>query len=86
MASKPQNHFERQMHMLFSAGVTGPLTDTELLERFITRDGEAAELAFAGLVARHGPVVLGVCRQTLRDTTGCQPYEIRGLRAFSDSF
>jgi RNA polymerase sigma factor (sigma-70 family) len=39
------------------------LTDSELLERFVTvRD----ESAFAALVSRHGPMVLGVCRRLLR--------------------
>jgi RNA polymerase sigma factor (sigma-70 family) len=42
---------------------TGNPTDRQLLERFATRrDGEA----FAQLVHRHGPLVLGVCRQVLR--------------------
>jgi RNA polymerase sigma factor (sigma-70 family) len=40
----------------------GELTDTELLERFV-RSGE--ESAFAALVWRHGPMVLGVCRRLL---------------------
>ena len=34
------------------------LTDAELLERFLARREEAA---FALLVQRHGPAVLGVC-------------------------
>jgi DNA-directed RNA polymerase specialized sigma24 family protein len=38
--------------------------DASLLERFVqVRD----ELAFAALVARHGPMVLGVCRRVLGD-------------------
>src|SRR5215510_14790015 len=38
------------------------LTDGELLERFRSRREEAA---FALLVQRHGPMVLGVCRRLL---------------------
>jgi len=40
------------------------LTDSEILEGFITRHDEDA---FAALVRRHGPMVLGVCRRVLRN-------------------
>lgn len=41
------------------------MTDAQLLERFVsTRD----EGAFEALVLRHGPMVLGVCRQMLHDS------------------
>jgi RNA polymerase sigma factor (sigma-70 family) len=40
------------------------LTDAQLLERFVSRRDEPA---FAALVARHGPMVLGVCRRLVRD-------------------
>jgi RNA polymerase sigma factor (sigma-70 family) len=42
----------------------GSLSDRQLLLRFVsTRD----EAAFAALVRRHGPMVLGVCRRLLHD-------------------
>jgi RNA polymerase sigma factor (sigma-70 family) len=40
----------------------GSLTDGQLSQRFID---ERDELAFAALVRRHGPMVLGVCRRIL---------------------
>ena len=40
------------------------LPDEQLLERFVRQREEAA---FAGLVERHGPMVLRVCRRVLRD-------------------
>ena len=38
--------------------------DGELLDAFVVRRDEAA---FAALLRRHGPMVLGVCRRLLRD-------------------
>jgi RNA polymerase sigma factor (sigma-70 family) len=57
----------RQLSMLFNEGVTGAVTDGQLLERFATRRGEASEHAFTALVERHGPVVMRLCRSVLRD-------------------
>ena len=49
---------------LFRHGTTAGLSEGELLERFVRGNDEAA---FEVLMARHGPMVLGVCRQLLRD-------------------
>jgi RNA polymerase sigma factor (sigma-70 family) len=42
----------------------GELTDGDLLRRFCH---DRSETAFATLMQRHGPLVLGVCRRVLRD-------------------
>jgi RNA polymerase sigma factor (sigma-70 family) len=52
---------------LFSDGMLGGLTDTQLLERFVNRNDSSAEDAFAILLERHGPMVWGVCRRLLPD-------------------
>jgi RNA polymerase sigma factor (sigma-70 family) len=57
----------RHMRTLFNLGLVGDLTDGQLLERCTTRGGEPAELAFAALVERHGPLVLRVCQHVLID-------------------
>jgi len=54
--------------VLFGAGAIGLLSDIELLARFARGRGDAsAEAAFAALVDRHGPMVLGVCRRLTGD-------------------
>jgi RNA polymerase sigma factor (sigma-70 family) len=61
----PHEHREATLHhlqTLFDVGVVTGLTDGELLEQFARRHGEAAEVAFAALVERHGSMVLRVCR------------------------
>ena len=62
----------RQLRTLFNVGAVRELTDGQLLERFATDRGEAAELAFARLVERHGPMVLRVCRGVLADAHDAQ--------------
>src|SRR5262245_60381481 len=56
----------RQLHRLAGGLPTGQ-ADGQLLEAFAARREEAA---FAELVRRHGPMVLGVCRRLLRDAHG----------------
>ncbi len=65
MAIRPNGALLRQIRTLFNVGAIGDLTDAQLLERFTTLDREAAELAFAALVERHGSMVLRVCRNLL---------------------
>ncbi len=43
------------------------MDDGQLLARFTERRDELAEIAFAALVRRHGPMVLRVCQQVLGD-------------------
>ena len=64
MAIRPKGAIQRQLRTVFNLGAIGALTDGQLLERFTIRGGEAAELAFAALVERHGPTVMRVCRHT----------------------
>jgi RNA polymerase sigma factor (sigma-70 family) len=54
----------RDLQTLFDVGVTGTLTDGQLLDRFVRwREGPV----FEAIVQRHGPMVWGVCRRVLRD-------------------
>jgi RNA polymerase sigma factor (sigma-70 family) len=62
----------RDVRTLFTLGTLRAQTDGELLDLFITRKGEAREMAFAALVDRHGPMVLRVCRSILRDEHDAQ--------------
>jgi RNA polymerase sigma factor (sigma-70 family) len=57
----------RQIESLFDGGSVAGLSDRQLIERFVDRRDPTAEAAFAALVTRHGPMVLGVCRQLLGD-------------------
>ncbi len=52
------------MYRLFDGGTLAGRTDAQLVEAFLARRDESA---FAGLVARHGPMVLATCRAVLRD-------------------
>jgi RNA polymerase sigma factor (sigma-70 family) len=67
MAIGPNSAVQRHLRTLFNVGTYGALTDGQLLDRFAAGGDEAAELAFAALVERHGPMVLRVCRSVLRD-------------------
>ncbi len=57
----------QQIGALFEGGSVVGLSDRQLLERFNSPENAGGEAAFAVLVARHGPMVLAVCRQLLAD-------------------
>jgi RNA polymerase sigma factor (sigma-70 family) len=64
MADGSRANVLRHLRQLIRARAAQDLTDGELLGQFIARRDEAA---FALLVQRHGPMVLGACRRILRD-------------------
>jgi len=62
----------KQLGTILRFGVVGDLSDSSLLQRYLTgRDG-AEQAAFSALVERHGPMVLGVCRQVLGNAHDAQ--------------
>ena len=61
MHAAPKNLVARQLELLFRHGAA-PQGDRALLDRFVTRGDQAA---FEALVARHGPMVRGVCLRLL---------------------
>jgi RNA polymerase sigma factor (sigma-70 family) len=64
MAANTLPEVLRHLRRLCEAEPGRDLDDGELLERFLAHSEEAA---FALLVQRHGPMVLGVCRRVLHD-------------------
>src|SRR6516162_4276367 len=64
MASGQLHPVLQFLHRLVAVGSGGDSTDRQLLQRYT---GQREEAAFAALVGRHGPMVLGVCRRVLRD-------------------
>jgi RNA polymerase sigma factor (sigma-70 family) len=54
----------KHLDQVFNQATALGLTEGKLLEQYVSARDEAA---FGALVARHGPMVLGVCRRILRD-------------------
>ncbi len=67
MRSLSRSGVPPQLPALLQGGVATGLSDRELLERFAANRDEGGEFAFATLVARHGPMVMSVCRRMLRN-------------------
>jgi RNA polymerase sigma factor (sigma-70 family) len=67
VAKSPGRGVMRNIQALFTHGAIGDLDDEQLLDRFISAHAEFSELAFEVLMDRHGPMVLRVCREILRD-------------------
>ena len=65
MSTEPLGDAMRRMGRLTGLQSALSLTDAQLLERFV---GRRDEPAFAALMVRHGPMVLCLCRQMLRDS------------------
>jgi RNA polymerase sigma factor (sigma-70 family) len=63
METRPLGQALRYLRQI-AASADGSRLDAELIERFVKTHDEAA---FAGLVERHGQMVLGVCRRVLRN-------------------
>src|SRR6476469_7868044 len=63
MPRVPLESAVRRIRSLAAPAADG-LSDRDLLSRFLKSGDESA---FAALVARHGPAVLGVCRRVLSD-------------------
>ncbi len=54
----------REFAALFATGTLANVSDCQLLDQFIS-DGD--EHSFRELIARHGPLVLSICRRSLHD-------------------
>ncbi len=66
MTSEHRGIASRHLRTVFNAGAVGSLADGQLLERYRAgRGDDDSAAAFAALVERHGPMVLGVCRDAL---------------------
>jgi RNA polymerase sigma factor (sigma-70 family) len=69
MATTPAHPVTRYVRQFAAGQLAAALSDAQLLERFAGRGDEAA---FAALVRRHGPLVLGACRRVLEDWHAAQ--------------
>jgi RNA polymerase sigma factor (sigma-70 family) len=57
----------QHIQTIFESGTVSELTDAQLVERFAGPDRETAELCFAALIKRHGPMVFRTCQAIVHD-------------------
>jgi RNA polymerase sigma-70 factor (ECF subfamily) len=67
MSSRPKETVSEQLGAVFRAGPVAGLSDGQLLERFLRHRDGAGDAAFEAVVRRHGPMVLAIGRDILRD-------------------
>ena len=56
----------QQLESLWDTGTLTGMSDAQLLARFSETGDSRRDSAFGELISRHGPMVMGVCRQILR--------------------
>jgi RNA polymerase sigma factor (sigma-70 family) len=56
----------QQLESLWDTGTLTGMSDAQLLARFSETRDSRRDSAFGELITRHGPMVMGVCRQVLR--------------------
>jgi HlyD family secretion protein len=66
MIEGKENPLGRRDAVRCTPEVLAVLSDSQLLRRFSDAGDAGRELAFRELVDRHGPMVMGICRQVLR--------------------
>jgi RNA polymerase sigma-70 factor (ECF subfamily) len=67
MATRASRPLARHLEELWETGTVAGFGDSELLRRLLSSNGPARDRAFEAIVERHGPMVLAVCRQLLRN-------------------
>ncbi|MGO9469829.1 MAG: hypothetical protein ACLQIB_17995 [Isosphaeraceae bacterium] len=67
MKRRPFQAHGRDIQILYQVGSISGLTGRELIGHFTAQDGAAAQQAFEGIVERHWPMVIRVCRRVLGD-------------------
>ena len=72
MSRQLEGSRRHDIQALLECGSCAGLSDRELLERFHEGRGPSAEMAFAVLVERLGPMVLRTCRAILRNAADAQ--------------